>query len=145
MYLHALFDRHGEPKYMPYPPIRTRLSQSTVRELLSYNHLTGLLTWRTARGRTAKAGDEAGTIRADGRVVLTIKGRPYLAPRIIWLWMEGTFPTEPLTAKDGDYANLRWKNIVPSSTKRSQTKTAIYQRERRRIQRVIEEQYGRHG
>ena len=128
---------------MPYPPIRTRLSQTTVKELLSYNQLTGLLTWRVNRGRTARAGDEAGTIRADGRVVLPIKGRPYLATRIIWLWMEGTFPKEPLTAKDGNHANLRWKNIVPSATKLSQSKTAIYQRERRRIQRIIEEQYNR--
>jgi hypothetical protein len=126
---------------MPNPPIRTRLSQTTVRELLRYNHQTGLLTWRVTRGRTAKAGDEAGTIRADGRVILTIKGRAYLAPRVIWLWMEGTLPTETLTAKDGDHANLRWKNIVPSSTMRSQTKSARYQRERRKILKHIKEQY----
>lgn len=120
---------------MPGPLIRTRLSQRTARELLSYNKHTGLLTWRVNRSRTAKAGDEAGMVRADGLVTVTIKGKQWLAHRLIWLWVTGEVPGR-LGFVDGDGTNLRWANIVPEYERYSRTKAAAYQRDLRRRRKI---------
>lgn len=119
--------------YNPRDNIRTRLSATTLQQLLHYNKTTGSLVWRVNRGRTAKAGDEAGTIRnTDGQVVVTVKGRQYLAQRLIWLYVHDQPPKGRLIFLNRDPTDLRWKNIQLEEQYASQTKAAIYQRERRR-------------
>lgn len=118
---------------MPEPLIRTRLSAATVRELLRYDQRTGDLTWRVNRSRTAKAGDDAGTLRKDGTIVVTIRNQQHLANRIVWLYVTGSWPPGRLTTYDKDPANLRWANILPAIEIASQTPSAAYQRQRRRF------------
>jgi hypothetical protein len=126
------------------PRIKTRPSAATIKEFLSYSPRRGLLTWRTDRSRSAKAGDEAGTVRStDGQVVITVKGRQYLAQRLIWLYMTGDEPPGPLTFIDRNPTNLKWSNIDLRTNHLSQKKSAAYQRQRRdnaRMQRRYEEQ-----
>jgi hypothetical protein len=131
---------------MPRLPrtIRTRPSATTVRTLLEYFPRRGLLRWRVDRGRTAKAGDAAGTVRnTDGQVVVTVKGRQYLAQRLIWLYVHGKDPEGPLVFIDHNPTNLKWANIGLKSNHLSPSKAASYQRERReaiRMQRQYEAQ-----
>ena len=112
-------------------PLRTRLSQKTLLDLLHYDGRNGLLTWRVDRGRNAKAGDEAGTIRPDGMISVVVAGRTYLAHRLAWLYKTGAFPEGRLTFRDGDPGNLKWSNLVEETRALAQTPAAVYQRERR--------------
>lgn len=119
-------------------PIYTTLSAATARKLLHYDGRTGELTWNLDRGRV-KMGDEAGSVRSDGRVSVVINGKPWLAQRLIWLLHTGEHPKGRLAFRDGDPQNLRWANIIPERETLSNTKTAVYQRElRRRRKRLIE-------
>ena len=36
-----------------------------------------------------------------------------MAPRLIWSWMTGLMPPGNLTMRNGDPADLRWRNIIP--------------------------------
>jgi len=56
-------------------PLYTTLSATTARKLLHYDARTGELTWNVDRG-SVKMGDEAGTIRPDGRVTGAAKVLP---------------------------------------------------------------------
>lgn len=111
--------------------LRTYPSQKTLRELFHYDGRSGLLTWRETRGRFVKPGDEAGTVRPDGMVTITIKGRPYLAHRLIWIYVHGRLPDGRLKFADRDPGNLRLGNIVPEAEMLSPAYSATYQRQRR--------------
>lgn len=122
---------------MPSPRTRTRLTADRLRALLDYDRKQGLLTWRVNRGRTAKRGDEAGTLKPGGAVTITIDGRTYLANRIAWMHIYGELPKGRLTAANGDLGDIRWGNILLEEELYSTTRAAAYQRERRRKQKYL--------
>lgn len=124
---------------MPNPRIHTRLTHERLRMLLDYRKTDGMLIWRVNRGRTAKAGDEAGAEREDGSVTVTIDGRSYLANRLAWMHVYGELPRGRLTAANGNLGDLRWSNIKLEQEMYSTTRAAAYQRERRRKQRHWED------
>lgn len=94
-------------------------SLERLNELLSYDELSGLLTWKmqpaTSRaniGFNNKCGSKiAGTINDDGYVVIGIAGKYYLAHRIIWKLMTRADPLDIVDHEDTDKGNNRWNNL----------------------------------
>lgn len=84
-----------------------------VRELLDYEPLTGILTWRQARGGR-RAGAVAGTPNAHGHLQIQIDGRNCYAHIVAWTHMTGAYPTVQIDHKDRDPANNRWLNLRPA-------------------------------
>lgn len=122
------------------PPASTEEpTQDELRKLLSYDRVRGLLTWRQNRSRTALAGDEAGTLRRDGSVTITIRGRTYQANRIIWLYMTGDWPPCRILARDKDRSNLKWTNFLLEQEVYKASPTAAYQREWRFRKKLLED------
>jgi hypothetical protein len=109
------------PKQMP--------SQQDLRMLLSYDHLTGELTWKkrdislfsdgnhsAAHSRdkwnARWAGKEAFTaVKGDGYKHGAIYGENFSAHRIIWKWMAGEDPDNDIDHIDGDRQNNKWSNL----------------------------------
>jgi hypothetical protein len=96
------------------------LTFARANELLTYNRRSGLLRWRVDRCTgeyasvlNAKAGDVAGTVRADGRIQIKIDGLFFYAHQLAWLLRSGEWPPEGMTIdhKDGNVANNRWANL----------------------------------
>lgn len=86
-------------------------SQQRVRELLSYEPTTGVLTWRLSRGR-AVAGSVAGCVcKRSGYLYVSIDRVQIAASRLIWLWMTGEVPTGDVDHRDGNTANNVWSNL----------------------------------
>lgn len=85
-----------------------------VRELLAYDPETGVLRWRTSRGKKVKAGDVAGC-ESGGYRKIKIDGRMYLAHRLAWVIVRGEWPEKGIDHQDLDGLNNRWKNLRPAS------------------------------
>lgn len=68
-----------------------------LAELFYHNRETGRLHWRVKFCRSMNAGDVAGDINAHGYYRVTVKGRQYLAHRVIWDLLN---PDDKLTAQD---------------------------------------------
>lgn len=98
-------------------------SLERLRELLSYDETTGVLTWKTQPATSRSnisfnnkcGGKIAGTIGAKGYVMLGIGGVYYLAHRIIWKLMTGEDPVDQIDHEDADRGNNRWSNLRPAS------------------------------
>lgn len=91
------------------------LTAEYVREILSYDPETGVLTWkqRADQGKAWNsrwAGKEAGT-DTNGYRYLIINCRHYAAHRVIWLMVTGEWPQEHLDHADLDRSNNRWINL----------------------------------
>ncbi len=85
-----------------------------LRELLEYNPKTGVIRWKVYRSRSAKAGDEAGSVSKNtGYRLIGIDGKNYTAGRIAWALHYGAdpYPVEVdhknLIRSDNAIGNLR--------------------------------------
>lgn len=114
-------------------PVRTRLSHRRLLELLRYDKRTGHFTWRTDRGKSAKAGELAGTLQSNGQRQITVAGQAFLANRLAWFYVNGKLPEGRLSFVDGNPANNSWNNIVAESERFSTRPAAEYQRRRRAL------------
>jgi hypothetical protein len=66
---------------------------SRLNELLAYDEVTGIITWKVTRGRSAKAGQEAGSVnKKSGYRLIMIDGQNYTAARIAWALCYGADP-----------------------------------------------------
>ena len=95
---------------------------TTVRELrrlLKYDPVTGIFVWRVSRGR-ARIGQAAGTKKADGYTVIRIKGRPYRAARLAWLYMTGGWPHALVDHEDTNRGNDAWRNLRSATSSTNQ-------------------------
>ena len=111
-------------------PFKVTLSHWRAKELLNYNKHTGALTWRVDKGRL-KAGDDAGTVRKDKTIMVTIDRKQNLATRLVWFYVHGKWPVGRVTTHNGDSTDLRWTNIMLESSIYANTPGAAYQREYR--------------
>jgi hypothetical protein len=109
---------------------KERLTQERLKELLHYDHETGIFTW-VASNRAGWKGKQAGYLRKDGYIGIMIDGTECLAHRAAFLYVAGELPnadTDHINHKRNDnrFSNLRMldrannaKNAVKSSANTS--------------------------
>jgi hypothetical protein len=88
-------------------PIRASL----VRELLDYAPDTGVLTWRVALTSFIKVGQVAGKTDKRGYSQIGIGRRNYMAHRLAWLHVHGTWPPNQIDHINGNPADNRISNL----------------------------------
>jgi hypothetical protein len=87
------------------------LTQKRLKELLNYDHETGLFVWQESRGRV-KEGRVAGSAhKAYGYTEITLDRKSYPAHRLVWLYNHGVFPVEQVDHLDGNRTNNRLENL----------------------------------
>lgn len=88
------------------------LSQEKLKELLHYDPLSGVFTWKQQVNSNALAGSVAGCQSGWGYWRIAICGRQYLAHRLAWLYVHGEMPSGEIdhinrNKTDNRIANLR--------------------------------------
>src|SRR5262245_3216940 len=97
-------------KRLPLPPAER------LRELLSYDQHSGILTWRVQRpgGRSGvgcKAGSIAGMRKQRGHIEIRVDGVRYQAHRIAWKIMTGLDPIDQIDHRNCDPGDNSWANL----------------------------------
>lgn len=87
------------------------LTQARLKELLSYDPLTGEFTnIKSGKGRKP-IGSVVGSTSNTGYVTSMIDGRNYQHHRLAWLYVHGYFPPEDIDHVDGIRTNNRLANL----------------------------------
>ncbi|WP_161594461.1 HNH endonuclease [Pantoea agglomerans] len=88
------------------------VSCELVRHLFNYDPATGCFYWTENVRLSPLKGKKAGTHnKANGYVTLNIRRKNYLAHRIAWLYMTGSFPNGDIDHIDGNRANNCFSNL----------------------------------
>lgn len=89
----------------------TSLTQDRVKELFSYDPVTGLLTRLVSVG-TAKAGTViTGGRDRDGYMKIAIDRCTHQVHRVVWLYMTGSLPIHQIDHRDHARSNNKWLNL----------------------------------
>ena len=97
------------------------ISQAQLKEVLEYNHDTGVFTWIKSNGnRRLKAGDVAGTKMKSGYIRITIKGKMYPAHRLAYLYMTGKFPENFIDHINHIKDDNIWTNLRDATNSQNQ-------------------------
>jgi hypothetical protein len=88
------------------------LTQSELKQSLSYNPETGIFHWIKSTSSLIKINDIAGCITGHGYIFIGVSGKRYYAHRLAWLYIHGNFPPEQIDhinniRNDNRLSNLR--------------------------------------
>jgi hypothetical protein len=94
---------------------KSELTAERLRELLSYGPTRGEFRWRrrddAPKGWNTKyAGTVAGVL-SHGYIVIRINKQPYLAHRLVWLYVHGRWPPNDIDHINGDRADNHIANL----------------------------------
>ena len=102
------------------------LSQKRLRELLHYEPATGIFTRLVGTGGRGKAGDIAGSLQSTGYILICVDGKRYLAHRLAYLYMTGTWPPAMIDHRDTRKHNNVWTNLRPATQSENQLNKGAY-------------------
>ena len=86
------------------------LSLERLREVLSYDPVTGRLAWRLRLGPMCKFGGSAGVMKGNYRRI-AIDGRSYTASHLAWFHYYGVRPAALIDHRNGNASDNRIENL----------------------------------
>jgi len=89
------------------------LTQKRLKERLEYNKYTGVFKWINPNpaARRIKKGDIAGRIHHTGYVYIGIDNNSYSAHRLVFLYMNGSFPKGHIDHINQIKSDNRFRNL----------------------------------
>lgn len=88
------------------------ITQSILKEYLSYNPDTGDLTWIKRTGPCNRVGQVAGYIRdTSGYRFIEIQGLVYRSHRLVWLYVHGVAPADEIDHINHNRSDNRLVNL----------------------------------
>lgn len=91
------------------------MTHKKLKELLLYSEETGEFTWAEKSVRKTMIGNIAGTVQLKGHIQIQLFGVKYLAHRLAWLYVTGSWPNGSIdhinrVPSDNRFCNLREVN-----------------------------------
>ena|SRR3990167_376480 len=99
------------------------LTHERLVEVLNYDPMTGLFSWRKRLAQIVKVGAIAGSINGSGYRQIRIDGRVYKAHRLAWFYIHGEWPAHDMDHAAGRRQDNRLEKIRPAT--RSQNRANI--------------------
>lgn len=87
------------------------LTQEELKRQLEYNPETGLFTRNFRSSNSAKPGEPTGYRNTQGYTTISINNKTYLAQRLVWLYVYGSFPLARLMHINGRRSDNRFVNL----------------------------------
>lgn len=99
-----------------------------LNSTFAYEPGTGIVRWlihTRGHGGLIHPGDEAGTIRKDGRVEISYKDARYLRSRLAWFLMKGEWPSEEVDHRNLNPGDDSWDNLRLATSSQQKMNTRL--------------------
>ena len=90
---------------------RDSLTQERLKQVLRYIAETGDFVWIERPSNRINVGDVAGQNHPSGYISISIDGVRYLAHRLAWLYVTGSWPAVEIDHLNGKRTDNRWSNL----------------------------------
>ena len=106
------------------------MTQTQLKQLLNYDHETGIFTWLVSSAVRIKVGSVAGNIegKSNGYVQIVIRGKSYKAHRLAWLYIFDKFPENMIDHINGirsDNRIFNLRDVTRSENSQNQKKSQL--------------------
>ncbi|MGO4744001.1 HNH endonuclease signature motif containing protein [Serratia quinivorans] len=91
--------------------MKNDIAVEKLKELLNYNPVTGIFTWKQNRRGKARSGDVAGSVNDLGYLKISVIGKNYAAHRLAWLYVYGKWPSKFIDHIDRNKLNNSIDNL----------------------------------
>ena len=88
-----------------------KLTHARLLEVLDYDPLTGIFTWKVNTGKKQLAGKQAGTVDPKGYIAIDIDDEKFRGHRLAWFYVYGVWPNKNIDHENGQRADNRIKNL----------------------------------
>lgn len=105
--------------------LKNSISHSRLLELLDYDPLTGLFTWKESRGNIA-VGSIAGHLGNMGYIRIRVDKDEYAASILAWFYMTGSWPKLQIDHDDRDKTNNSWNNLFEVESHQNQKNMKLF-------------------
>lgn len=89
----------------------SEITSEEAKELIDYDPETGVFLRKVKTSWRSVVGKDAGSVNGAGYLRIRVKTKQYLAHRLAWLLMTGSFPPEQIDHINGDIRDNRWVNL----------------------------------
>lgn len=103
------------------------LTQQQLKDVLSYDPLTGIFRWKVNRPR-ARAGQDAGYLNSRGYKRVQIDGQAYALHRLAFLYIDGELPEGDVDHINRDRIDNRFENLRRASRAANLRNKGTYRR-----------------
>ena len=87
------------------------LTQDRLREVLDYDPATGTFTWKVMLSSRGPVGSVAGCHSSKGYWRIRIDGREFMAHRLAWLYVTGSWPLDQIDHRNAKRDDNRFDNL----------------------------------
>lgn len=101
------------------------VTQERLKELLSYDPLTGEFRWKVSRGGTATVGSLAGSLNNKGYRCIRVELKTYKAHRLAWFYVYGIWPIEQIDHFNGITNDNRLCNLREATNTENSRNTKV--------------------
>jgi len=112
-----------DPEKIPKPrepAAAPTLTAEQLRSILDYDPETGIFTWKASTSNRVKVGDVAGCSNGDGYLRIRLHNRLFLAHRLAWLYVYGSWPEDQLDHVNRVRTDNRISNLREVTNKQNQ-------------------------
>lgn len=96
--------------------VRGPLTQERLKQVVDYDKKTGVFSFKEATQKNhVPAGSMSGNRESSGCIRIVIDRKKYLAHRLAWLYVYGTWPRQDLRHLNKNRADNRIDNLIESS------------------------------
>lgn len=89
-----------------------KLTHDGLLELLDFDPATGAFVWKVSRSNRVKVGSRAGTVhRPTGGRYIAIGDEKFMAHRLAWFYVHGSWPAQDIRPLDDNYDNCAIANL----------------------------------
>ncbi len=119
------------------------ITHEELTALLDYIPETGDLLWKVKNNRRIVIGSRAGTINDHGYIVIRLNGLRYRAHRLVWLYVNKTWPTNDIDHINGQRDDNRIENLRDVTTAENiQHQTAAQKTNKTKLLGVSKRKHG---